>query len=62
MEQTIKAIIRRIENEPSRLELYEDFFECLKLMRNEDKELAYKNAEPIADKIDEVLTGESKKE
>ena len=42
MEQTIKAIIRRIENEPSRLELYEDFFECLKLMRNEDKELAYR--------------------
>lgn len=42
MEQTLKNIFRRIERTPDKLELYEDCFECIKLMREDDKELAYK--------------------
>ena len=42
MEQTLKNILRRIEKTPDKLGLYEDCFECIKLLKEEDKEIAYK--------------------
>lgn len=59
MEQTIKAIIRRIEKEPSLFELYEDFFERFTYLSQWQKQqLAIAHA-MIADKpIRSVLIGQ----
>ena len=42
MVNTIKAIEREIQKSPDKLILYEDFFECIKILAKTDKELAYK--------------------
>lgn len=42
MINTIKAIEREIQKSPDKLILYEDFFECIKILAKTDKELAYK--------------------
>ena len=59
MEQTIKAIIRRIEKEPSLFELYEDFFERFtNLSQWQKQQLAIAHA-MIADKpVRPVLVGQ----
>lgn len=43
MVNTIKAIEREIQKSPDKLILYEDFFECIKILAKTDKELAYKH-------------------
>ena len=43
MVNTIKAIEREIQKTPDKLILYEDFFECIKILAKTDKELAYKH-------------------
>lgn len=42
MESIVKAIEKEIKNTPDKLVLYEDYFECIKLMKQDDKELAYR--------------------
>ncbi len=42
MEKTIKAISQEIEKYPDRLKLYEDNFECIKILAETDKPLAFR--------------------
>ena len=42
MVKTIKAIENEIQKYPDKLILYEDYFECIKILAKTDKELAYK--------------------
>lgn len=43
MEQTIKSIIACIEKTPDKLSLYEDYFECIKIIAGTDKALAFRH-------------------
>lgn len=43
MVKTIKAIENEIQKNPDKLVLYEDYFECIKILVKIDKELAYKH-------------------
>lgn len=43
MEQTIANIVRKIEKTPGDISLYEDLFECIKIMAQTDKERAYQH-------------------
>ena len=42
MESIVKAIEKELKNTPDKLVLYEDHFECIKLMKQDNKELAYR--------------------
>lgn len=59
MEQTLKAIIRRIKKEPNLFELYEDFCECFtNLSQRQKQQLAIAHAMIANKPVRPVLIGQ----